>query len=124
MLGPPQHLEPVQHTPLTRVSESKYGAAMDFRGRDLLSAEARFLADYCGEDAVRRWHSRLSDAERDQLVSSVAFVDEICRSLVGVIRRLFQTMFEALGSLVRSLLGTLSSLITGETPESFGHQAA
>jgi hypothetical protein len=95
---------------------------MEFRGRDLLSAEARFLADYCGEDAVRRWHARLSDAERDQLASSVAFVQEVCWSLVEAIRRLFQTTFEALSALVRSILGTFIVLLTGESPGSFGRQ--
>jgi len=100
---------------------------MEFRGRDLLSAEARFLADYCGEDAVRRWHARLSEAERDQLVSSVAFVEEICRSLAGDVRRLFQAMVEAFCSLARSLFGMLAAacaLLTGEAPGSFGHQTS
>jgi len=97
----------------------EYGAAMEFRGRDLLSAEARFLADYCGEDAVHRWHARLSDVERDQLASSVAFVQEVCRSLAGTIRQLLQTMLETLSTLIRSLFG----MLIGETPESFGHQA-
>ena len=100
---------------------------MEFRGRDLLSAEARFLADYCGEDAVRRWHARLSEAERDQLVSSVAFVEEICRSLAGYVRRLFQAMVEAFTTLARSLFGMLAAayaLLTGEAPESFGRQAS
>ena len=100
----------------------QYSAAMEFRGRDLLSAEARFLADYCGEDAVRRWHARLSDVERDQLGSSLAFVQEVCRSLAGVIRRLFQAMLESLFALVRSLFGMFIALITGESPESFGRQ--
>jgi len=96
---------------------------MEFRGRDLLSAEARFLADYCGEDAVRRWHARLSDMERDQLASSVAFVQEVCRSVAVTIRRLSQTMIETLSSLIRSLWRTLIGEIIGETPDSFGHQA-
>jgi len=96
---------------------------MEFRGRDLLSAEARFLADYCGEDAVRRWHARLSDAERDQLASSVAFIEEVCRSLAGAIRRLFQTMIDSLSALVRTVFEAITALITGETPESFGRQA-
>jgi len=108
---------------LTHVIESKYGAAMEFRGRDLLSAEARFLADYCGEDAVRRWHARLSDMERHQLGSSVAFVQEVCRSLAGTIRRLFETMFETLTTLMRSLFRMLITVVTGQSPESFGHQA-
>ncbi|MFN8636738.1 MAG: hypothetical protein U0893_23050 [Chloroflexota bacterium] len=95
---------------------------MEFRGRDLLSAEARFLADYCGEDAVRRWHARLSDMERDQLASSVAFVEEVCRSLPGIVRRLFQMMFDTVSSLVRSLLDTLVAWITGGAPGSFGRQ--
>ena len=103
---------------------------MEFRGRDLLSAEARFLADYCGEDAVRRWHARLSDTERGQLVSSVAFVQELCRGLAGAIGRLVQALFEAWSGLwsglVRSLCGMVIATyarITGETPDSFGHQA-
>jgi len=96
---------------------------MEFRGRELLSAEARFLADYCGEDAVRRWHARLSDMERDQLASSVAFVQEVCRSVAVTIRRLFQTMIEMLSTLIQSLCRTLIAAILGETPESFGHQA-
>jgi hypothetical protein len=98
---------------------------MEFRGRDLLSAEARFLADYCGEDAVRRWHARLSDAERDQLVSTVAFVEELCRSLAGAIQRMFQAMLEALSALVRSIVGKLAAayaLIIGGLPESFDHE--
>jgi len=95
---------------------------MEFRGRDLLSAEARFLADYCGEEAVRRWHARLSDVERDQLASSVAFVEEVCRSLAGTIRRLFQSMLESVSALLRSLFGMFIALITGEAPESFGRQ--
>jgi hypothetical protein len=95
---------------------------MEFRGRDLLSAEARFLADYCGEDAVRRWHARLSDVERDQLASSVAFVEEVCRSLPGLIQRLFQTMVESVSSLVRSLLDALVAFITGGTRRTFGRQ--
>ena len=100
---------------------------MEFRGRDLLSAEARFLADYCGEDAVRRWHARLSDTERDQLASSVAFVQELCRSLAGVIQRLFQAMVEALSALVRSLFPMFIAtyaMMTGGGLASFGHQAA
>src|SRR3954447_15891976 len=100
----PWHLGQVEHLPLTHVIESKYGAAMEFRGRDLLSAEARFLADYCGEDAVRRWHARLSEAERDQLVSSVAFVEELCRSLAGAIWRLFLAMVDVLSDVVRPLV--------------------
>jgi hypothetical protein len=99
-----------------------YGAVMDFRGRDLLSAEARFLADYCGEEAVRRWHARLSDSERDQLASTYAFVEEICRSLVGLIRRSFQMVLRPLVSLVRSFSRMCVALITGDAPGSFGHQ--
>src|SRR3954462_4925729 len=89
------------------IERTEYGAAMEFRGRDLLSAEARFLADYCGEDAVRRWHARLSDMERDQLASSLAFVQEVCRSVAVTVRRLFQTMIETLSTLIRSLCRTL-----------------
>jgi len=99
---------------------------MEFRGRDLLSAEARFLADYCGEDAVRRWHARLSEAERIQLASSVAFVQELCRSLAGAIRRMFQAMFDALSALVRSLFGMFIAtyaLMVARGLDSFGHQA-
>jgi hypothetical protein len=95
---------------------------MDIRGRDLLSAEARFLADYCGEEAVRRWRARLSDAERNQLASSVAFVQEIGRSLADAIRRLCQTVFESLSALARSIFETFFALITGESPDSFGRQ--
>lgn len=96
---------------------------MEFRGRDLLSAEAHFLADYCGEEAVSRWHARLSDAERDQLTSSIAFVEEVCRSLPGVIVRLTQRVWEAVSAVVRSLIQTIVALITGEAPGSFDHQA-
>lgn len=96
---------------------------MEFRGRDLLSAEARFLADYCGEDAVRRWHARLSDVERDQLASSLAFVGEVCRSLPGLIQRLLQSIVEAVSAVARSLFDTIVALITGEAPGSFDHQA-
>jgi hypothetical protein len=95
---------------------------MEFRGRDLLSAEARFLADYCGEDAVRRWHARLSDVERDQLASSVAFLEEVCRNLPGLIWRLFQTILEAVSALVRSFLEVFVALVTGGAPGSFGRQ--
>jgi hypothetical protein len=95
---------------------------MEFRGRDLLSAEARFLADYCGEDAVSRWHARLSDAERNQLGSSVAFAQEVFRSLAGAIRQLLQTMLEALSTMVRSFFGMFIALITGGTTDSFGRQ--
>src|SRR5437764_7826658 len=94
----------VQPAALSRKSELSTDAAMDFRGRDLLSAEARFLADYCGEDAVRRWQARLSDVERLQLGASVVFVEELCRSLAGVIRHLVQAMLEGLSTLARSLL--------------------
>ena len=97
---------------------------MEFRGRDLLSAEARFLADYCGEEAVRRWHARLSDMERDQLGSSVAFVQEVCRSLTATIGRLCLTMLESLSALVRSLIGMFVALITGDAPEWFGRQTS
>ena len=97
---------------------------MEARGRDLLSAEERFLADYCGEEAVRRWRARLSDAERDQLASSVAFVQEIGRSLTEAIRRLCQTVFESLSALARSVFETFIALITGESPESFGRHTS
>jgi len=99
---------------------------MEFRGRDLLSAEARFLADYCGEDAVRRWHARLSDSERGELVSTVAFVQELCRGLAGVVQRMFQTALDAMSAFVRSIFRTCAAacaLITGRAPDSFGHQA-
>jgi len=93
---------------------------MDFRGRDLLSAEARFLADYCGEDAVRRWHARLSDVERLQLGASVVFVEELCRSLAGAIWHLVQSTREALSALVRSLIRMFSdvyAVLAGRAPE-------
>jgi hypothetical protein len=96
---------------------------MEFRGRDLLSAEARFLADYCGEDAVRRWHARLSDFERDQLSSTVFVVREICRSLAAAMWRLFQTTFETLTTLVRSLVESLVALIAGRSPGALGNEA-
>jgi len=109
-------------TPWTRTGESEYGAAMEFRGRDLLSDEARFLADYCGEDAVRRWRARLSDEERDQLTSFVAFVQEVCRSLGETIRRVLQAVLDAFASLMQSLVEMIVVLITGRSPDSFGHQ--
>jgi hypothetical protein len=99
---------------------------MEFRGRDLLSAEARFLADYCGEDAVRRWHARLSDAERNRLVPTLAFVQELCRAVAGAIRRALQAMFESISNVLRSSFESLFAAyawITGRAPESFGHQA-
>jgi hypothetical protein len=99
---------------------------MELRGRDLLSAEARFLADYCGEDAVRRWHVRLSDAERGELVSTVAFVREPCRGLAGAVRRMFQTVLDAMSAFVRSIFGTWVAAyasIIGRAPDSFGHQS-
>jgi hypothetical protein len=82
---------------------------MNYRGRDLLSAEARFLADYCGEDAVRRWHARLSDVERLQLGASVVFVEELCRSLAGAI-------WHVVGSLIR-VFGDVYAVLTGRAPE-------
>lgn len=99
---------------------------MELRGRDLLSAEARFLADYCGEDAVRRWHARLSDAERGELASTVAFVQELCRGLAGAVRRMFQAVLEAMSAFVQSIFGTCAAAyasIIGRAPDSFGHQA-
>jgi len=87
---------------------------MEFRGRELLSAEARFLADFCGEDAVRRWHARLSDSERDQLGYSVAFVQEICRSVAEAMWHLLQQTVESLSDAVRSFVKTFVALITGQ----------
>jgi hypothetical protein len=104
------------------LQQPEYGAAMEFRGRDLLRAEARFLADYCGEDAVRRWHARLSSVERDQLSSSVAFAEEVCRSLPSLIWRVLRSVFDAVSAVVRSLCEALVTLITGGAPGSFDHR--
>ena len=98
---------------------------MEFRRRDLLSAEARFIADYCGEDAVRRWRARLSDAERDQLVP-VFEVQELCRTLVEVVRRIVQEALAAMSALLRPILRALDAcyaLISGQHTGIFGFRA-
>ena len=99
---------------------------MERRGRDLLSAEARFLADFCGEDAVRRWRARLSDAERDQLIPVLDVVQELCRALIGSVRHIVQEAVAAVSALLRPifrLLDAVHALMTGQDTRMSGFQA-
>ena len=100
---------------------------MEPRERDLLSAVARFLSDYCGEEAVHRWQERLSDAERERLVRAPGSVQERSRRFVGALKRIVQAVLEAVGTLVRTLseaLATACTAIIGRRAEPFGREAA
>lgn len=95
------------------------------RGRDLLRAEARFLSDYCGEDAVLRWHGTLSPGERGRLVPDPIAVGLDYRSYTGAVKRLVQAVLDAVTALLRPLFEALVAMcatVTGRPPRSFGHQ--
>jgi hypothetical protein len=100
---------------------------MDFRGRDLLRAEARFLRDFCGEDAVRRWRERLTDAEQDLLVPASTMVREYGRALVEAVQRMLRAVLDALSWFMRPIVGTIAvayAALTGQAPDAFGRQAS
>ena len=100
---------------------------MEPRGRDLLRAEAKFLSDYCDEDALLRWQERLSDREREQLVPALRPLQEACRRIIEVVWRLIQAMVEPVTTLLRSLsemLAAACAVIAGRTIEPFGREAA
>src|SRR4051794_1082962 len=99
---------------------------MEFRARDLLHAEARFLGDYCGEDAVRRWRARLPAAERNQLIFASDLIQALCRAVASTLRRMFQAVLEAVSELARPLNRTLEALyalMTGPLRGSSGFRA-
>src|SRR4051794_27486051 len=99
---------------------------MDLRTRDLLDAEAKFLSDYCGEDAVRRWRARLPAAGRNQLILASDLVQEIGRAVASTLRKKFQTVVNALSELPRPLIRTLEALyalVTGHWSGSLGFRA-
>jgi len=98
---------------------------MEPRGRDLLRAEAKFLGDYCGEEAVRRWHETLSSGERERLVPNSTSVEPDYRAFAGAVQRLLRAMAEAVTTQLRRLLEALVAMcatVIGRTPRSFGHQ--
>ena len=99
---------------------------MEPRDRDLLSAEAKFLSDYCGEDALHRWQGKLSDAEREQLARIPNPVQEACRRFVEALRQMLRALTEALAKILRACLDAFASawaIISGPNMGLFGREA-
>jgi phage-related minor tail protein len=84
---------------------------MEPRDRDLLRAEARFISDYCGESALRRWWERLSAAEQEQLVTAAAPLREAWRRIVEALHELVSTLVDRIAALVRAFTQSLAAAL-------------
>jgi hypothetical protein len=94
---------------------------------DVLRAVAKFLNDYCGEDALHRWREKLSDAERERLARAPNPVGETCKQFVETLRQTLRALIGALVKTVRAFMESAASawatfcgrntqLFGGETP--------
>ena len=100
--------------------------AMEPRRRDLLAAEADYLSEYCGEDALQRWQAKLSDAEREQLAAAPGVVSEVWTRFVETLRRMFWTLGEVLAAMIRVVYEALTSALAtigGHPRRLFGPEA-
>ena len=94
--------------------------------RDLLRAQAKFLSDYCGEDALHRWREKLSAAEREQLAGMPTPVREACRRFVEALRQMLRALIEPLAKILRAMSEAFASawaIISGPETELFGREA-
>jgi hypothetical protein len=96
---------------------------MEPRERDLLRAVAKFLADYCGEDALQRWREKLSDAERQRLALAPGPVRDAGRGLVETFGRLLRALVAFLAWILRvsaEVAAAARAALCGRPAESFG----
>ena len=99
---------------------------MNPRERDLLRAVARFLRDYCGDDALHRWQEKLSDREREWLAPASGPVKEACRRFVEALRVMFRALTETMASARRAVsevVATVWAMVSSFKTELFGHGA-
>ena len=100
---------------------------MGSRERDLLQAVARFLRDYCGEDALHRWQDKLSDAEREWLAPAPVPLHEARRRFAEALRTIWQVLSQAVTTALRACfeaLETLCAVFSGLKTELFGRGAS
>jgi hypothetical protein len=96
---------------------------MEWRERDLLRAMARFLADYCGEEALHRWWEKLSEAERQALAQAPRPLREICQQVAEALGRLLSALQAALSRLLRACAEVAAAAwraVSGGPRELFG----
>jgi hypothetical protein len=96
------------------------------RQRDLLSAEAKFLSDYSGEDALHRWREKLSNDERERLTRAPNPLQEAYSRFVEALGRILRVLSEGLAKILRSVSGAFASawaIILGPNTELFGPEA-
>src|SRR5437763_16577739 len=96
---------------------------MEPRERELLSAVAKFLRDYCGEEALQRWQEKLSDTEREQIARAPSSVREACGRLVEGLRQVLRALAGTLTRLLRACAEaavTAWSALSGGATELFG----
>jgi len=99
---------------------------MEPREHDLLNAEARFLNDYCGEDALYRWWERLSECERERLARASNPVHEFCMQFVEALRNMLQALIAAIVKLLRAFSETCASawaMISNPNTNPLGREA-
>ena len=99
---------------------------MESRDRDLLRAVARFLRDYCGEDALHRWQSKLSDAEREWLAPAPERFHGACERFAEALKAVAQLLGRALTTALHAFseaMATLWTVVAGLRRELFGRGA-
>ena len=99
---------------------------MNPRERDLLRAVARFLRDYCDDDALHRWQEKLSDREREWLAPASGPVQDACRRFVEALRVMFRALTETVALAMRAVseaLATVWTIVSGFRTELFGRGA-
>lgn len=98
---------------------------MEPREHRLLKAVAKYLTDYCGEDARRRWEAKLSDKERERLARAsdpildawtwfVEAIREVTRIVGEVLSRVVLLISEALAAAWDGIVGPDTKLFGGE----------
>ena len=91
----------------------------------LLKAVAKYLTDYCGEEARSRWEAKLSDKERERLARMsdpmwdawtrlTEAISDVARSLARSLARLGELVSDALASVWANLVGPDTRLFGGE----------
>ena len=99
---------------------------MELRDTDVLRAQARFLSDYCGDDALYRWRAKLSDTEREQLAYEPNAVQKACTEFVEAFMQMLRALAGVIIKIVRAFADAFASpweIISSRSSDLSGQEA-